>query len=107
MISEEDVEKALDWLRDNAKEIGAAKEDAVRTEKMVSHHKALAMKMSCETSVGAQEREALSSEEYVLAIDRMAKAAGYYEELRALREAAALKLNSYQTMSANFRAMKL
>ena len=107
MISEEDVEKALDWLRDNAKEIGAAKEDAVRTEKMVSHHKALAMKMSCETSVGAQEREALSSEEYVLAIDRMAKAEGYYEELRALREAAALKLNSYQTMSANFRAMKL
>ena len=107
MISEGEVERALSWLRDNAPEIGAAKEAAFRAEKMLHHHKALAMKMSGESGVTAQEREALASEQYVLAIDRAAESAGEYEKMKALREAAALKLECWRSASANFRAMKI
>lgn len=107
MISDEDVEKALDFLRDEAKAIGASKEASYRADKMLSHHKAMAMKLSGESGVGAQEREAYGSTSYVEAIDRAAKAAGEYESMKALREAAALKIEVYRTCSANYRSMKL
>lgn len=107
MITDEDVERALDWLRDQATAIGQAKEAAVRAEKMLGHHKALAMKLSGEAGVTAQEREALSSEDYVMAIERAAVSAGEYETMKALREAAALKIEAWRTMSSNYRSMKI
>ena len=107
MISDDDVEKALDYLRDKAHEIGQAKEASYRADKMLGHHKALAMKLSGESGVTAQEREALSSEQYVMAIERAAVSAGEYESMKALREAAALKIEVYRTVSANYRSMKI
>ena len=107
MISDDDVEKALDWLRDQAKAIGAAKEASYRADKMLSHHKAMAMKLSGESGVTAQEREAYSSEQYVMAIERAAVAAGEYETMKALREAAAMKIDAWRTMSSNYRSMKI
>ena len=107
MISDDDMEKALHFLITNAKEIGAAKEATVRADKMVQHHKAMAMKLSGESGVTAQEREAYGSDSYVQAIERAAKAAGAYEEMRALREGAALKVDVYRTVSANYRSMKV
>ncbi len=64
-ISEEEVERALDWLRDNAKDIGAAKEIAVKCEKMVKHTVALLMKEQAGIPVNAQEREALADPRYL------------------------------------------
>lgn len=107
MISEDDVEKALDWLRDHANAIGRTKEASYRADKMLSHHKAMAMRLSGESGVTAQEREAYGSASYVEAIERAAKAAGEYESMKALREAAALKIEVYRTCSANYRSMKL
>lgn len=107
IVTEQEVEKALDWLRDNAAEIGAAKEHAVRTERMVKHIKALEMKKHSELAVTAQEREATASEGYRTASLEEAKAAGEYEKMRALREAAALKIEVWRSASANFRAMKI
>lgn len=107
LVSDADVEKALDWLRDNAPAIGEAKREAVRAEHMLKHTKAMAMKLAGETSAAAQEREAFASEQYVAAIDRTANAAGKYEEMKALREAAALKIETWRSASANYRAMKI
>src|SRR5690349_15930677 len=107
LVSDADVEKALDWLRDNAAEIGKAKTEAVKHDHMLKATRAMAMKLSGETSLGAQEREALCSEQYTDAIERAANAAGKYEEMRALREAAALKIETWRSASANYRAMKL
>jgi len=107
LISDAELEKALDWLRDNAKTIGDAKAESVRAGHMVKHTKALAMKMHSELPVSAQEREAYASDEYKKAIERDAIAAGEYEKLRALREAAALKIESWRSEQANFRAMKV
>jgi hypothetical protein len=57
--------------------------------------------------VSAQEREALASDAYMNAMGNAAEAAGAYEHMRALREAAALKIEVWRSASANYRAMKI
>lgn len=107
LVSDAEVEKALDWLRDNAEAIGRAKAEAVRSDHMLKHIKALAMKLQGDMPVSAQEREAFASEQYRTAIDTAASAAGEYERLKALREAAALKIEAWRTASSNYRSMKI
>lgn len=107
LVSDAAVEMALDWLRDNADEIGAAKEEAVKADHMLKHVKALAMKQHAGLPVSAQTREAEASDQFLVAIERTAKAAGEYERLKGLREAAALKIETWRSASANYRAMKL
>lgn len=107
LVSEADVEKALDWLRDSADEIGEAKREAVKTEHMMRHVKALAMKQHMGLPLSAQEREAYASDQYLTAIDRAANAAGEYEKLKSLRGAAEMKIEAWRSMGANYRAMKL
>lgn len=106
-VSEEDVEKALDWLRDNAAEIGNAKANALRSEWMLKHIKALEMKKHAGLPVTAQEREALASQAYLTAIEMAAIAAGEFEKAKGLREAAALKIETWRSASANYRSMKI
>jgi hypothetical protein len=107
LVSEADVEKALDWLRDNAADVGAAKANAIRTERMTKHIKALEMKKHAGIPVSAQEREAYASEGYVAAIEAEAVAAGELETMKGLREAAALKIEAWRSAGANYRAMKI
>ena len=107
MIDELSVEAALDFLRDNAATIGKAKERTVSAGHMLKHVEALEFKKSDGKSVEAKKADARTSERYLEAITEDAVAAGEYERLKALREAAALKIESWQTQSANFRAMKL
>lgn len=107
MVADEEVEKALDWLRDNAEAIGAAKERLVKAGHMVKHVKALQMKRWNEQTVSAQEREAVASKEYLDALTEEARAAGEYEVMKSLREAAALKIEVWRSENANYRAMKI
>jgi hypothetical protein len=107
LVSDADVEKALDWLRDAADEIGTAKQDAYFTDGLVKHVKALEMKKHNELPVSAQEREALASQAFKEALLDAAVAAGEYEKLRSLREAAAAKIEAWRSASANYRSMKI
>lgn len=107
LVSDANVERALDFLRDNAQEIGEAKREAVKADHMLKHIRAVAMKHSGEGSAAAQEREALASDLYLTAIDKAADAAGVYEQMKALREAAALKIETWRSASANYRAMRI
>lgn len=107
LVTDAEVEKALDWLRDNAAEIGDAKANAIRTERMTRHIKALEMKRYNEMSVSAQEREAYASQAYLAALEAEAIAAGEFERLRGLREAAAMKIEAWRTSSSNYRSMKI
>lgn len=107
LVSDDDVEKALDWLRDNADAIGDAKRNAVKADHMLKHTKALVMSLHKELPVSAQDREAAASPEFLAAINTAADAAGHFERMRALREAAALKIEVWRSMGANYRAMKL
>jgi hypothetical protein len=107
IVSDSELEMALDWLRDNAPAIGEAKRQAVLSEKMSKHVKALEMKKHNDMPVSAQEREACASDAYKRALYAEAEAAGEYEKMRALREAAALKIEAWRSEQANYRSLKI
>lgn len=107
IVSDEELEKALDWLRDNAKEMGDAKARVVRAGHMLKHIEALETKMSQEKSVEARKADARCSLRYVAAIEEDAVAAGEYEKMKSLREAAALKIEAWRSEQANFRALRI
>lgn len=107
LVSDADVEKALDWLRDSANDIGEAKRRTVKADHMLKHVRALAMKQHPGLPVSAQEREAFASDQYMAALDEASATAGEFEKLKSLREAAALKIEVWRSMGANFRAMKI
>lgn len=107
LVSEAEVEKALDFLRDSAGDIANAKAEIIRREHQLKHIKAIVMKTCGESSAAAQEREALADETYQENFSAIAKAYGDYERLKALREAAAAKIQAWQTASSNYRAMRL
>ena len=107
MVTEQQCSAALDWLRDNAAELGHAKARLVKAEHMVKHVEALEFQRSDAKSAEARKAEARTSAAYVDAINDAADAAGAYEALRAMREAAALKIEAWRTEQANFRSMKI
>src|SRR3954465_5179464 len=107
LVSDEAVQRALDWLVENANEIGNRKREAVKAEHMLKHVKALVMSLHKDLPVSAQEREACASPEYLAALEKTAEAAGDFEKMKSLREAAALRIEVWRSMGANYRAMKL
>lgn len=107
IVTDAELEKALDWLRDNAGAIGQARRNSVLAGHMVKHIKALVMKQYNNLPVSKAEMEALASARYLEALEKDAEAAGELEKMRALREAAALKIEAWRSEQANFRAMKI
>lgn len=107
IVSDEKVERALHWLSQNAALLGEAKRQAVLTEGMVKHVKALEMKKHSELPVSAQEREAMASDRYQQALYAEALAAGELEKLRSLREAAAATVEFWRSEQASLRSMRL
>lgn len=107
IVTEPEVEKALDFLRDGARAIGDAKARVIRAGHMLKHIEALEFKLSDATSNDKRQADARTSERYVEAIEEDAAAAGDFERLKALREAAALRIEAWRSESATFRSMKL
>lgn len=107
MISDDNLERALTWLRDHADAIGKAKERTVKAEHMLKHVEAIEFRLSKSTSNDARKADARVSERYLVAVLEDAQAAGEYEKLKALREAAAMRIEAWRSEQANFRAMKI
>ncbi len=106
IVTEDQVHQALNELQKGAHELGQLTTDARFAESWVKVVKAVAMK-SVEGAVNAQEREALASKEYELAIREEARTAGELAKAKALREAAAMKIEVWRTQSSNWRSMKI
>ena len=104
MIGPEEARKAVDFLIDSAAEYAAARADQARTENMLRVVKSLAMKASGEKSAAAQEREAYASTEYRDAITELFEATKQAEKLRALREAARMKIEAWRSFNSNLRS---
>lgn len=107
IITDDSLENALNWLRDHAAALGRAKARAIKAEHMVKHIEALEMKRSDAKSNDMKKADARISAAYLAAILEDAEAAGEYERLKAMREAAALKIEAWRSEQANYRAMKL
>lgn len=103
LVTDAELDRAMTFLRDSAREIGNARRDAILSERKVKHVRALLMKMHSELPLTAQEREACADERYLVAITEEAEAAGKFETLKALREAASARLEAWRSESATMR----
>ena len=107
IVTNTDLQKALDFLRDSAAELGLAKARAVKAGHMIKHIEAIEFKASDATSNDKRQADARTSDSYVDAINEDAYAAGELAKLQALREAAAMKIESWRSEQANYRAMRI
>lgn len=107
IVSDGQLNDALDWLVRNAGEMGRAKARLIRAERMVGHIEALLIKASEEKSDTKRKADARASARYLAAINEEADAAGEFEKMRSLREAASMKIEAWRSEQANFRALKV
>jgi hypothetical protein len=107
IVSNEDVGKALDWLRDSAKDLGDAAERASNADSLVKHTEALLFLASEQKSAEARKAEARTQQRWLDATAEQAIAEGELVKLKALREAAAHKIEAWRSEQANYRAMKI
>ena len=106
MVTDDEVQLAVDYLRDSSPKIGAARMDVQRSESMIKHIEALMFLASTRSSVDAKKAEARASERWIEAVEKHAVAVGEFEKLKGYREAAAAKLEVWRTMSANLRGLR-
>lgn len=109
MISAEQVEKALDYLRDSAPKAAIARSQAKTMDKYlgVVEAKAKAMATADGMSNAASQDWARSSEDYKQALDAWQEAVRVDAEFTMLREAADARIQAWRTWEATNRAGNL
>jgi hypothetical protein len=107
IVTDEDVDRALAFLRDSAIAIGSARENMVNASNYIKHVEALLYLASDAKTVDGKKAEVKCKQQWLDAGAAEAKAAGEFEKLKALREAAAAKIEAWRSESANYRGMKL
>ena len=71
MISQRDIEKALDFLRDSAEQAAINRANRIYLEEYRKSLKAELMSRNIEMPVNAQEREAYKNVEYITHLEAM------------------------------------
>ena len=104
MITDETIDKALDWLVKNATHAARARANRIYLDEYRKHLKARLMRSSGEDTVAAQEREAYASAQYVVHLDTLKDAIEEDERYRWLTTAAEAKIEVWRSEQANQRA---
>lgn len=105
MITDTQIESALDYLRDSAKPASVARAQAKTLEKYLGVVEAQQKQVSRGMSNAAAQDAARSSPEYKAALDAWEEAVKRDSEYTMLREAASSRIEAWRTMSSNLRAM--
>ncbi len=107
MISEDEVDKCLSWLRDNAEKDAQARAERLYMTEWIKVVLAQEQAQSKASSMAAAEMSARISGPYVAALDAYKQAIYEDERRRFLRSAAETKVLAWQTQSANERAHRV
>ena len=99
MISQKDIEKALDFLRDSATEAAQNRANRVYVEDYLKVVKANIMASHADKPVNAQKREAYINPDYLAHLEAIKEAVYEDEKLRFLIDAAKAKISAWQTIS--------
>ena len=102
-MTEIDPNKAIDYIFENAAEYSHVKGKLAELELYKSSLKAILMKQSGESSIGAQEREAYADDKYVTHCQAIGIATEQAELLKYRLEAAKLRIEVWRTQEANNR----
>jgi hypothetical protein len=104
MITEQEVEHALDFLRDNARTAAKARATRIYMEEYRKTVKAQQMAAKGSLALGAQEREAYISAPYIEHLMAMREAVEEDERQRWMMIGAQAKIEAWRTQQANQRA---
>ncbi len=107
MIDETDVEKALDFLRDNARVAAERRASRVYLTEFRKSKKAMLRRDSNATTEGGKDDYAYSHDDYLGVLDGLKEAVKQDEEARWRMKAAEAKIEAWRTQEANHRAMKI
>ena len=102
MISDEEAEKAVDFIRDNARKSAQATANRIYMTEYRKVVKAQIMRTSAGASVAAQEVEAESSAPYIEHLKALREADEYFSWMMTAAEA---KIEAWRTHQANQRAL--
>lgn len=97
---------AIDYIYQTAPEYGKAKGRVAELEAYKSSLKAILMKQSYETAIGAQEREAYASPEYQNLCKAIGEATEHAETLKWRLESARMRFETWRTEQANNRTIE-
>ncbi len=103
MITEDEVFKAVEYLRESALKTAQARANMDYVESYKSVVKAQIMREHLGDPVNSQEREAYADPRYKQHLEAIKEAAEKFDYLRFMREAAQAKISFFQTYSANTR----
>jgi hypothetical protein len=104
VISEQDIDRALNYLRDNAEKDAQARAERLYMEQYLKTVLAQEQAKVGASSVAASEMGARVSEAYLGALGGYKQAIYEDEKRRFLRAAAETKIEAWRTMSSNERA---
>lgn len=104
MITDDDAERTLSWLVENAAKAAKARATRVWIEEYRKSLKALLMAQAPGDSVAARETVAYAHPDYVAHLSAMRIAVEDDEKFRWLQVAAEAKIEMYRTHQANQRA---
>jgi len=107
MISDDDVDRALDWLVSNGKKAAQARANRVYVEEYRKTLKAQLMAQAAlegSGSLGAQEVYAYAHPDYRAHLEAIKQAVEADEEARWNQVAAQARIEAWRTMSSNQRA---
>lgn len=103
MISDEQAEKALDFLRVNANKAAKARAERAYIEAYLKTIKSLQMQQHEGKAIGIQERNAYASTEYQQHLQALKEAVQMDEACRWGMVAAQATLDAWRTQQANKR----
>lgn len=106
MIDDSKAERAVAYLRDSAEEAAQARANVLYIESWLKVVKAQQMKLSPTLPVAVQEREALVSDAYSVALEGYKAAVEADSAFRFKRESAVALLEAWRTQQANIRGMQ-
>ena len=103
MVSEEQAERAVDWIRDNAQALAEARAQRVYLEEFRKSKKAILYQQAGEAPVAEREAYAYAHPDYMAVLDGLRAAVEQEERLRWLMVAAQARIETWRTQSANER----
>lgn len=107
MISDDDIQRALDYLRDKSEADAQARAERLYLEAWVKTVLAQEQAKAGDVTMAKAEMVARTSEAYIAALQGYKQAIFADEKARFLRGAAETKIDVYRTMAANERGGKI
>lgn len=104
LISDDEIDRALRYLRDNAEKDAQARAERLYLEEWKDVVLAQQQALHADMSVAAARVQAESSEAYKAALEAYKQAIFEDERRRFLRAAAETRIEAWRTQSSNLRA---